>query len=51
MNPLSDWWKAYAPSSEEVAAAEKGYNFKDAKAWFEERGIDYEKALAETKVC
>jgi hypothetical protein len=35
VNPLNNWWKAYAPSEEEVDAADKGYNFKDPKSYFE----------------
>ena len=35
VNPMNDWWMAYAPSTEEVQAAAKGFNFKDPKAWFE----------------
>jgi hypothetical protein len=35
VNPMNDWWMAYAPSKEEVAASAKGFNFKDPKAWFE----------------
>ena len=35
VNPLNDWWLAYAPSEEEIEAAKQGYNFKEAAAWFE----------------
>lgn len=35
VNPMNDWWMAYAPSPEEVEAAAKGFNFRDPKAWFE----------------
>lgn len=37
VNPMNDWWMAYAPSTEEVEAAAKGFNFRDPKAWFEVR--------------
>eukprot|EP01036_Dinobryon_divergens_P031647 gene31647-41084_t len=49
VNPMNEWWLAYAPSEEEVAAAEKGFDFKNPAKWFESRGIDYEKASEETK--
>ena len=35
VNPMNDWWMAYAPSPEEVDAAAQGFNFKDPKAWLE----------------
>ena len=39
VNPMNDWWAAYAPSTEEITAADEGFNFRDAKAWFEVRVI------------
>ena len=33
VNPLNDWWEAYAPSDEEVEAAALGFDFKDPQAW------------------
>eukprot|EP00600_Ochromonadales_sp_CCMP1393_P004728 CAMPEP_0174960084 /NCGR_PEP_ID=MMETSP0004_2-20121128/3520_1 /TAXON_ID=420556 /ORGANISM="Ochromonas sp., Strain CCMP1393" /LENGTH=149 /DNA_ID=CAMNT_0016208443 /DNA_START=204 /DNA_END=653 /DNA_ORIENTATION=- len=48
VNPLDEWWTAYAPSEEEIEAAAAGYDFKDPKGWFEGKGIDYEKAVAAT---
>ena len=39
VNPMNDWWVAYAPSADEVSAAGKGFNFKDPKAWFEVKRI------------
>lgn len=35
VNPINDWWTAYAPSAEEVSAASMGFNFREPKAWFE----------------
>ena len=35
VNPSNDWWLAYAPSEEEVSAAEKGFDFKNPQSWFE----------------
>lgn len=34
-NPSNDWWEAYAPSEEEIEAAEAGYDFSNPKDWFE----------------
>lgn len=48
VNPVNDWWKNYAPSQEEIQAAKEGFDFKDVKGWCESKGIDYEKAVAET---
>ena len=39
VNPVNDWWTAYAPSEEEIAAAKVGFNFRDPKAWFEVRNM------------
>lgn len=39
VNPMNEWWLAYAPSEEEVAAAEKGFDFKNPAKWFEVRII------------
>jgi len=33
MNPVSDWWTAYAPSEEQIEAAAAGYDFKDSASW------------------
>lgn len=33
VNPVNDWWSAYAPSEEEIEAASAGYDFKDPKGW------------------
>lgn len=41
VNPVNDWWLAYAPSTEEIDASGKGFNFKDPKAWFEVHTTDY----------
>jgi hypothetical protein len=49
VNPMDDWWENYAPSDEEKEAAMKGYNFKNPKAYFDAKGIDFEKAWAETE--
>jgi hypothetical protein len=35
VNPVNDWWAVYAPSEEEIEAAEKGYDFSNPKDWFE----------------
>ena len=35
LNPMNDWWAAYAPSEEEMEASAAGYDFKDPKAWLE----------------
>jgi hypothetical protein len=35
VNPVNDWWLAYAPSEEEIDAASKGYDFSNPKAYFE----------------
>lgn len=35
VNPMNEWWLAYAPSEEEVAAAEQGFDFKNPSKWFE----------------
>ena len=34
VNPVNEWWTAYAPSDEEVDASKQGYDFKDPQAWF-----------------
>eukprot|EP01035_Chromulina_nebulosa_P020951 gene20951-27154_t len=47
VNPLNDWWEAYAPSQEEIDAAQNGYDFANPQAWFESNGIDFDKATAE----
>jgi hypothetical protein len=49
VNPMDDWWAKYAPSDEEKEAIMKGYDFKNPKKYFEEKGIDFEKACAETE--
>lgn len=33
MNPVSDWWTAYAPSEEQIEAAAAGYDFKESASW------------------
>lgn len=48
VNPVNDWWKNYAPSSEEIEAAKGGFDFKNVKGWCESKGLDYDKAIAET---
>lgn len=45
VNPLNNWWTAFAPSEEQTDAAAQGYDFKNPQAYFEEKNIDYEKAL------
>lgn len=35
VNPLNDWWTAYAPTQEEMAAAREGFDFSDPKGWLE----------------
>lgn len=45
-NPLNNWWTAFAPSEEQIEAAAQGYDFKNPQSYFEEKNIDYEKALA-----
>ncbi len=35
VNPLNDWWEAYAPSQEELEAMNAGYDFRNPKSWFE----------------
>lgn len=45
VNPLNNWWTAYAPSEEQEEAAAQGYDFTNPQAYFEEKNIDYEKAL------
>ena len=47
VNPVVEWWHAYAPSQEEMEATAAGYDFSDPEGWCKERGIDYEKALEE----
>jgi hypothetical protein len=37
VNPLNNWWEAYAPSEEEVEAASKGFDFTNTKSWCEVR--------------
>ena len=37
VNPINEWWAAYSPSAEEIVAAKQGFNFRDAKGWFEVR--------------
>lgn len=45
VNPVNDWWEIYAPSDEEIEAADMGYNFADPKAYFASKGMDGEKAM------
>lgn len=40
VNPVNDWWKAYAPTEEEIEAAAAGYDFQNPKEWFEVRSND-----------
>jgi len=47
VNPMNDWWETYAPSEEEIEAISQGYDFGNPKAWFEEQGIDADKAFEE----
>lgn len=35
VNPADDWWLAYTPSEEEQQAANAGYDFRNAKEWFQ----------------
>ena len=49
MNPLDNWWEAYAPSQEESEAMKAGFDFKDPKTWFEKKNIDYTLALKATE--
>lgn len=49
MNPLDDWWEAYAPSQEESEAMKAGFDFKNPKAWLENKNIDYTSALKATE--
>lgn len=49
VNPINDWWTAYAPSDEEVQAAKEGFDFTDVKGWCEKKGINYEEALKKTQ--
>lgn len=35
VNPMNDWWTAYAPSEEQIEACDQGYDFKNPQAWFE----------------
>jgi hypothetical protein len=44
VNPMNDWWTAYAPSQEEIDASIAGFDFSDAEGWCKERGFDYEAA-------
>jgi hypothetical protein len=37
VNPMNDWWTAYAPSDEQIEACAQGYDFKNPQAWFEVR--------------
>lgn len=46
-NPVNYWWEIYAPSEEEQEAADCLYDFANPKAWFEERGINFEQAMAD----
>jgi len=34
-NPINDWWEAFTPSEEEIAADKLGYDFADPKGYFE----------------
>lgn len=49
VNPLNDWWEAYAPTQEEIEAAEAGFDFQDPEGWCKAQGIDYETAKAAAK--
>jgi hypothetical protein len=49
VNPLNDWYLAYAPSQEEIDASMGGFDFKDPESWCKENGIDYEKAKEDLK--
>lgn len=49
VNPMNDWWTAYAPSEEEIAASQAGFDFSDAEGWCKEKGLDYEKSYAAAK--
>lgn len=37
LSPLNEWWRAYEPSDEEYEAIALGYDFTNAKQWFEVR--------------
>lgn len=37
VNPLNDWWEAYAPSEEEAQAFEQAYDFAEPEKWFSEK--------------
>lgn len=35
VNPINNWWEAYAPSQEQLEAMAAGYDFSDSKSYFE----------------
>lgn len=49
VNPVNDWWTAYAPSEEEIEAAKEGFDFTDVKGWCESKGLNYEEVMEKTR--
>ena len=41
VNPLNNWWTAFAPSEEQQEAAAQGYDFKNPQAYFEVNATTY----------